>query len=263
MNQQTSRAAVIERITRLMALSDSPHEAEAALAAERATKLMLQWVIDEAELNGATKQEAPESVQVELPGDKGGLFEMYLLLQALAKAHGCLTFFHRDLYSRRGSRAITRSATLAGFAAEVAAVQQLFAMLAAVMAADMRRDWRGAHAHAEARMKADRAARGLDTNVRLTTHGHAAYRRGFYQGFVTRVAARLDAARAEVEEAQDGTSNALVLAARQERVSAWVDGNMETYTERIRTAQMSQAGWDAGAASGERAPLGRTGLPKG
>jgi hypothetical protein len=263
MNQQTSRAAVIERITRLMALSDSPHEAEAALAAERATKLMLQWVVDEAELNGASKQEEPESVQVALPGDKGGLFEMYLLLQAVAKAHGCLTFFHRAHYARPWSRAIARSATLAGFAAEVAAVQHLFAMLAAVMAADMRRDWRDAHARAEARVKADRAARGLDPNVRLTAHGHAAYRRGFYQGFVTRVAARLEAARAEVERAQAGTSKALVLTGRREKVSAWVDSNMETYSEQIRAAQMSQAGWDAGAASGERAPLGRAGLPRG
>ncbi|MDR2566484.1 MAG: DUF2786 domain-containing protein [Bifidobacteriaceae bacterium] len=261
MSQQASRAAVIERITRLMALSDSPHEAEAALAAERATKLMLQWVVDEAELAGGGQAEEPTTVLVALPGDKAGLFELFLLLEAVARAHGCLAFFHRDGYARRGSRAIARSATLAGFAAEVAAVQQLFAMLAAVMAADLRRDWRRLLAKAEAEVRADLAARGLDADVRLSSRGYAAYRRGFYKGFIARIAARLDAARTEVEQAQAGTGKALVLTGRQERVANWVEGNMDTSTEQIRAARMSQAGWEAGAASGDRASLGFDLLP--
>ncbi|MDR2253744.1 MAG: DUF2786 domain-containing protein [Bifidobacteriaceae bacterium] len=256
MGQHTSRAVIIERVTRLMALSESPHEAEAALAAERATKLMLQWVIDDAELAGADRTEEPVREEVALPGAKSGLFEMFSLLKAVAQAYGCLVFFHRDHYSRAGSRAIAPTATLAGFTAEVASVQRLFATLATVMAGDCRRGWREVHSAAEAQVLATRAALGLDTRVRLSDHGHAAYRRGFYEGFTARIAHRLGAVRAAVEGAQADIGKALVLVGRQERVTAWVDENMNVRTEQIRWAQASAAGWDAGAASGDRAPLG-------
>ncbi|MDR2381703.1 MAG: DUF2786 domain-containing protein [Bifidobacteriaceae bacterium] len=257
---QTARAAVIERIKLLMALSSSPHEAEATLAAERATKLMLQWVIDEADLAGQDKKEEPVRVEVALPGDKAGLFDMFRLLQAVAEAHGCLAFFHRESATQRGSRAIGQVATLAGFATETAAVCQLFATLAVVMARDMRQGWRTAHAEAEERVRADLAARGLDSRVRLSSHGKAAYRRGFYRGFASRIAARLEATRAAVEEAQAGTGKALVLAERKDKVANWTRDNLAIHEERIRAARMSQVGWDAGAASGDRTALGLTSI---
>jgi hypothetical protein len=253
--EQTSREAVIEKVKLLMALSDSPHEAEAALAAERATRLMLQWVIDESELAGSGRDDSPITAQVRLPGAKGGLFEMFLLLQAVAKAHGCLVYFHRHGPTRQGSRMIAPVATLAGFAAEAAAVQKLFATLAMVMANDMRREWRAAHARAEARVRADLAARGFDDRIRLSSHGHAAFRRGFYQGFTARVGARLEATRAAVEQAQAGGGKALVLAGRKDKVASWAQDNVAAHTEQIRAARMSEAGWEAGVASGERTAL--------
>jgi hypothetical protein len=246
-----------------MALSNSPHEAEAALAAERATKLMLQWVIDEAELAGEGSEEEPISVMVSLPGDKGGLFDVFLLLQAVAQAHGCLALFHRFGEARRGSRAIERYATLAGFAAEVEAVQQMFAMLAGVMATEMRHGWRQAHDQAEERFRRRLAWAGRDDRVRLSNHGQAAYRRGFYQGFIARVGARLEAARDQVEREQAGTNKALVLAGRQEKVKGWAEDNLHARTEEFRAARMSLAGWEAGTASGDRAPLGPNAIERG
>jgi DNA-binding transcriptional regulator/RsmH inhibitor MraZ len=240
-----------------MALAESPHEEEASLAAERATKLMLRWVIETSELQGDAPAEEPVALEVALPGPAGGLFEVFSLLSAIAEAYGCLAYFRRWDGAASGTRAIAPVATLAGFAPEAEAVQRLFESLSWVMIASMRAEWNDLKRRAKAEYEAELALQGrLGARVQMSDRGRAAFQRGFSQGFTSRVGARLRAARAAVDAEERGSGRELVLVGRRDRVEVWAKEALETHTEQIRGARASQRGWEAGAATGDRAHIG-------
>ena len=258
-----SREKLIDRINKLMALSQSSHEAEAMLAAERAFKLMASHVISQAELSGQDCSETPQEVSVLIPGGETTRFDVWELLRAVAEAAGCIAYFRKG---PARSRRIGQHATLVGFPTEVAAVERLFMALYGVM----ERDMRAGRAEQVAAEKLDRAAWEAAHAERCVREGWpvpssfswpslrtgmAAYRRGFFGGFTDRVADRLRESRHQ-HTGGANTGKDLVLVDRAARVTAWAEANIGASSVSIPHGAACSVGWQDGAGAGNRADIG-------
>ncbi|RHA37076.1 DUF2786 domain-containing protein [Cellulomonas rhizosphaerae] len=210
-------------IRTLLAIADggSPHEAERELARSRAEKLMLRHSIDEASVR-MTREEAHEPVRTDTEIVGSWVLDRLALRSAVYGAFGC-----RSLRVRRGG---ATEHVAFGFASDMS--------MAAVLADSL-----------EPQMLAEMYAHG----------GTASDKRAFAAGFTIVVADRLTAFYAEVltEAEAEGTSSALVVAARDARVdSALAQAFPQVRTSRRR---LSGAGWSAGAAAGARADIAVSG----
>jgi len=210
-------------IRTLLAIADggSPHEPERELARTRAEKLMLRHSIDEAAVR-MTSERAREPVRVDEPMAGSWVADRIALRSAVYGAFGC-----RPLRVRHG----TGTEFVAfGFASDMS--------MAAVLAASL-----------EPQMLTEMSRHG----------GSPSDKRAFAAGFAGIVADRLRQFYAEVltEAETEGTSNQLVLAARDSDVDAAVSGVFPYL--RHTTRRLSGRGWAAGAAAGARADIAVSG----
>jgi hypothetical protein len=210
-------------IRTLLAIADggSPHEAERELARSRAEKLMLRHSVDEAAVRMTSKQ-AREPIRVDTEVVGSWAMDRFELRAAVYRAFGC-----RSLRVRRGGP-IEHVAF--GFASDMS--------MAAVLADSL-----------EPQMLAEMAAHG----------GAPSDKRAFAAGFTAVVGTRLSRFYAEVltEAEAEGTSSAVVVAARSDRVDAAVAEAFPRVRRSTRT--LSGSGWSAGALAGGRADIAVSG----
>lgn len=214
-----SPAETLALIRTLLAIADggSPHEPERELARTRAERLMLRHSVDEAQVR-MTSERAREPVRTDVSVTGSWVADRIELRNAVYGAFGC-----RPLRVRRGNGT---EFVAFGFAADMS--------MAAVLAASL-----------EPQMLAEMYGHG----------GTVSDKRTFAAGFATTVADRLRRFYAEVlTEAQtEGTSNELVLAARDRDVDAAVATAFPHVRRTMR--RLSGRGWAAGAAAGARADI--------
>lgn len=129
-------AKIIDRITKLLALSKSSNVHEAATAAARAAELMLQYKLDAADLEiAAGEREAPEAVTEEtLEGDAG---RRKATSWRGALAHVLGEAFNAKSYSVWGSNKIQ----IIGRPSDIQTVRYLFAYLGNEIERLCDRDW--------------------------------------------------------------------------------------------------------------------------
>jgi len=206
-------------IRTLLAIADggSPHEAERELARSRAERLMLRHSIDEAAVR-MTRAQAREPIRVDTEIAGSWALDRFDLRAAVYRAFGC-----RSLRVRRGG---PMSHIAFGFASDMS--------MAAVLAESL-----------EPQLLAEMAAHG----------GRPSDKRTFAAGFTAVVGRRLAQFYAEVltEAEAEGTSSAVVLVERTQRVDAAVAEAFPHVRRGTRT--LSGSGWSAGALAGARADI--------
>ncbi|MDM7830256.1 DUF7168 domain-containing protein [Cellulomonas edaphi] len=211
-------------IRTLLAIADggSPHEAERDLARTRAERLMLRHSIDEAGVR-MTREQAHEPVRTDTDIVGSWAMDRFDLRAAVYRAFGC-----RSVRARRHGAPLTHIAF--GFAADMS--------MAAVLADSL-----------EPQLLLEMAAHG----------GSPGDKRAFAAGFTAVVEQRLSAFYAEVltEAEADGTSSALVVAARDARVDEAVA--LAFPSLRRATRRLSGNGYAAGTAAGARADIAVSG----
>jgi hypothetical protein len=210
-------------IRTLLAIADggSPHEPEREVARVRAEKLMLRHSIDEAAVR-MTSEKAREPIRTDEAVTGSWVADRIELRNAVYGAFGC-----RPLRVRRGN---ATEFVAFGFASDMS--------MAAVLAASL-----------EPQMLAEMYSHG----------GTASDKRTFAAGFAAIVARRLRQFYAEVltEAETEGTSNELVLVARDKDVDAALS---DAFPHVRRTSRrLSGRGWSAGAAAGARADIAVSG----
>lgn len=203
----------------LLAIADggSPHQPERELARVRAEKLMLRHSIDEAAVR-MSSESARQPVRAQVHVEGSWIADRIELRNAVYRAFGC-----RPVRVRRDG--VTEFVAF-GFASDMSMAAVLTASLEPQMLAEMSR------------------------------HGGAVSdKRTFAAGFAAIVADRLRQFYAEVlvVAETEGTSSALVLAARDRDVDAVVADAFPNL--RRTTRRLSGRGWAAGAAAGARADI--------
>ncbi|MFJ6196729.1 DUF2786 domain-containing protein [Micromonospora sp. NPDC092111] len=223
--------AMLSKVRKLLAQAEDPActPAEAAAFTAKATELIARYGVDRALLaarDPATDPVGDRVVDVVAPyaRDKAGL------LAAVADPLRC-----RCVRRHEGSGFAMH---LFGFASDLERVDLLFTSLLV------------------------QAAHGLAGTVVPPGEHPAAFRRSWLAGFARVVGERLRTAETVAAAERDASSVALVLADRSDRVARRV---AEVYP-RLRTAptrRLAGSGFHAGAAAGQRADLGGSGVVGG
>ena len=123
MNKLT-REQVLEKVRRLLALSQSNNEHEAAVAAAKAEQLLQEHRLTEAELeitNDAQERAALEADPLDVLGRNGTVWKG-VLVYGISKLHGCYCYIDRDRNFRQRYRLIGRPS-------DVNSVRYLYAWL--------------------------------------------------------------------------------------------------------------------------------------
>jgi hypothetical protein len=231
-----------DKIAKLLekAQSTTPEEAESLVS--KAQELMTRYAIDQAlvdEARGANSKEREEIIEAIV--EYAGTFRMatWRLAHTIARKNGCTTVLNDD------TRARITQLHIIGFETDVERVRILDASLQIQMASALNTWW-----------KADDALGLLDRNSKF------AARRQFMFSFTQGVSERLKVAVAAGETAatkEHGTSVALVLRSRKDRVQDWMD---QEYGNTLRSVKRNYKSGTAGShaagyAAGQRADVGQ------
>lgn len=232
----TDADTVLRRIRALLDQAENtPFPSEAETFAAKAAELMARHRVDQAVLDRHRPTGRAGIVEIDVELGRGQYVRARLaLLGAVAEAFDCRLLTSTGPDGRTGH--------VIGQADDTERVALLYTSLL---------------------VQATRAA-----DAERTPHGQArvAFRRGFLLGFAERVGGRLaermaaEVARAEPPDdptaSHQGTSAALVLAERRDRVSEWIAEHYPRLGHLGRAAPVPAAAVSRGAAAGDRADLG-------
>jgi hypothetical protein len=239
---------IIERIKKLLSLSKSSNEHEAALAAGRAADLMLKHEIQEAQL-ADSPSEGVDLMEMDKSGQvvhwKGNL------MGGLADGLGCAFHYHRRRVAP-GSRKTFISYMIVGQPSKVATIQYMYSYLTA-----------------EVTRLAD-AAYGQEHQECAASDvpppSSRSWKNAFRLGAARTIAKRLRAQRKETHDAArlSGHSNALVVVeAASKAVQEYVAAEVGPLSRGSQAAHSSRSGYQAGASAGAAVGLGGSGAKLG
>jgi hypothetical protein len=223
-------ASVLEKVRALLAKAESTEfVAEAEALTAKAQELMTRYRIEQAMLDaaGTGPRSRPTMMKITIADPYSD--PKSLLLSAVARANGCTAVWQKFF----------RTASVFGFADDLAAVDALFTSLLVQSAVALHR-----------------AGPQRDDLGRSRT---ARFRRSFLIAFAVRVGERLrEAVDATVEEMAGSTGTALVpiLERRVAEVEA-VANDAFPNTRRMTTRASDGDGWRAGTACADAADLGQ------
>jgi len=224
-------ASVLEKVRALLAKAESTEfEAEAEALTAKAQELMARHRIEQAMLDSDGRGPRSRPTMVEITIEDPYADVKSLLLSSVAGANGCSTVWSRWL----------RTASVFGFADDLAAVDALFTSLLVQSAVALRR----------AGPKRDEFGRSRT----------ARFRRSFLIAFAARIGERLrEAVDTTVEEMAESTGTALVpiLERRFAEVKAAANDAFPDARPRRRTLASDGEGWREGRACADAADLGR------
>jgi hypothetical protein len=198
MSYTDRRRKVIKQVEKLMALSGSSNEAEASLAAEKASELVMKFMISEEEIRSPESKRAEKPVEIFIHYDHYETGFVYLL-NAIARNYGVIC-----IHDRTGGVNHGHSFAI-GFKMELDLVDRLFQRLHRIMDAEAKKAWLAA-----------------PQRVAGSNRGRAAFIHGFHIGFAGRIAQRLEESVAKSFEDAGGSKD-LVLVPRAERTKSYAD----------------------------------------
>jgi hypothetical protein len=198
MSYTDRRRKVIKQVEKLMALSGSSNEAEASLAAEKASELVMKFMISEEEIRSPESKRAEKPVEIFIHYDHYETGFVYLL-NAIARNYGVIC-----IHDRTGDVNHGHSFAI-GFKTELDLVDRLFQRLHRIMDAEAKKAWLAA-----------------PQRVAGSNRGRAAFIHGFHIGFAGRIAQRLEESVAKSFEDAGGSKD-LVLVPRAERTKSYAD----------------------------------------
>ena len=247
---------ILDKIRQLLTIAEGngASENESFMAAAQAQKLMIKNAISEAELAQSQKHsvgEEPISREFDLTSwtkdDENTYTERFYLLVAIASLNNCKALCYTSRGSRGGKvKKLTGKVRLVGFKSDVEAVEVLFASMQLHMVNAFANEWK--------RVMAERVAETLHYPGEIPSQkGRGAYRRGFYQGFTTRLTVRLKEAKETIVEPGSGTDLVLRNRGQIVRNCAAAQGNGGV---KVRNGQSDGRGYDSGARAAERVDLG-------
>jgi hypothetical protein len=212
MSYTDRRRKVIKQVEKLMALSGSSNEAEASLAAEKASELVMKFMISEEEIRSPESKRAEKPVEIFIHYDHYETGFVYLL-NAIARNYGVIC-----IHDRTGGVNHGHSFAI-GFKTELDLVDRLFQRLHRIMDAEAKKAWLAAPQRDAEAKKAWLAA---PQRVAGSNRGRAAFIHGFHIGFAGRIAQRLEESVAKSFEDAGGSKD-LVLVPRAERTKSYAD----------------------------------------
>jgi hypothetical protein len=249
---------LLAKIRQLLAIAEGngASENESFQAAAQAQKLMIKNAISEAELAQSQKHSAfeePIAKEFDLPAwtkdDTNTYLERFNLLSAISVLNNCKALCYTERSSHRGTvKKLTGSVRLVGFKSDVEAVELLFTVMQLHMVNAFATEWK--------HIMAERAADLWYPDEIPSQKGRGAYRRGFYQGFTSRLTVRLKEAKETVVEPGSGTDLVLRNRGQIVRRSPAAQGSGRGF--KLRASQTDYRGYDDGARAAERVDLGRT-----
>lgn len=223
------RQKVIAQVEKLMALSESSNEAEATLAAEKASALVIKFMISEEELKSPASRRAEKPIEVFIHYDHYEL-GFIRLLNRIAEVYGVVCIHD-------GSNGIKHGHSWAiGFKTELELVDRLFQRLHRVMWDEAQKSWKES-----------------PTRIKGSQKGRGAYMEGFFLGFANRVGERLkESVKQTFEEA--GSSTDLVLVPRAEQAKSFAR-ELHPNTREIRGRSADSFGYENGRKVGDKVSL--------
>jgi hypothetical protein len=221
---------VLMRIRGLLAKAESStYEAEAMAFTAKAQELMTRHAIDSALLHSKSGRRDEQPVIIRVPIDAPYADAKSLLLQTVAEAGRCRSIFHSGL----------ALSTVAGFHADVSAVEVLFTSLLL-----------------QAQAALSDAAKSAPAGTRTRSQR---YRSAFLLAYTVRIGDRLneinDAVFAQVE-AEQGSSFLPVLRSREGEVDDFMAERFGEMTHSRVRGGYDAAGWAGGRIAADNAQLG-------
>lgn len=256
-----SEEKIIDKIRKLMTLANSANEHEAALAAARATELMLKHEIEEAQLAVTEGAEVIEEVESQSIDETGSIVPWKgNLCAGLAQSMGCEFYYG----SARGGAGHKRHRTylIIGQEAKRAMIKYMYKYLCAelIRLADL------AFRKAVLKQRADYIsevkeykASGLDAGPAPKPLSARSWKNGFRLGAATTIWNRLNKQRKEThQEAQEaGQTTALVVVAKNaDAVQLWMKKNVKLSGKGRAGTTSSSSGYGAGREAGKSVGLG-------
>ncbi len=244
-----TRETTLEKIQKLLALAErGGTEAEAALAAEQAQKLMIREAITEAELIFHSKKgsETPETREYYFTGEKSTWAAKFRLYEGVARAFGLRAYSYSYKRGVNGTRRyLSGEYIVVGFPSDIETYLLIVNMLELQMVSDFK--------------ALEKVYYPWDTD---SWAGHTAFTYSFFLGFADRVTARLEESRAVVIEEikSEGTGQELVLVDRQSQVDDFIAKTIEFARDGATRAprEFDHHSYHSGQESGSRADLGQT-----
>jgi len=234
MNSEQKIAKVMDRIKKLMALSQSPNQNEAATAAAAAASLMSEYELEEADLRLETGEaaEAIEDVCFTLDGQRHANWKSYLHV-GLTRAFHCHSWLHRSF--QNGKR--TQAFRVVGRRSNVQTINYLYLYLVQELTSMSERAWCEVPA----------------TQASLIHGKH--WKNSFLTGAAGEIQKRLFA-QVEQEKAQPAT-NALVLVRKdQEEVEAFFNSVKPKLVKVQNQTRINSDAYGQGQEAGRNINLG-------
>ena len=263
-----SEEKIIDKIRKLMTLANSANEHEAALAAARATELMLKHEIAEAQLATEEGAEVIEVVERESIDESGSIIPWKgNLCAGLAQSMGCEFYYGSTKYVRGTKQ--KRTYLIIGQESKRAMIKYMYDYLCAelIRLAD------SAFRKAVLKQRADYIAEvkeykasGLDAGPMPKPLSARSWKNGFRLGAASMIWNRLNKQRKETHQAaqEAGQTTALVVvAANAEAVQVWMKKNVGKMGKGRAGTTSSGSGYGAGREAGKSVGLGNRGRALG
>ena len=231
---------IIDRIKKLLSLSNSTNENEAALAAGRAAELMLKHEIKEAQL--CESEEDQEDVDVTQLDETGSIVHWKgTLMGGLADSFGCAMHFQK----RRGGCKTVTAYNVVGQPSKVDTIKYMYAYLVGEVERLAGLAYRQEYLECK------------DSNV--DPPSSRSWKNAFRLGASSMIARRLRAQRKETHKEAEATGQgtALVVVKKaEEAVTAFVAQKFPKMKAAASASYSSGSGYGAGATAGKGVGLG-------
>lgn len=227
------REGIIKKVQALLNKAESTtYEQEADAFYAKAQDLMLQYAVDEAELEAAGKKKNESIVIRNVFIKRGwpGTEARQVFLNLIAKSFGCRTFLWTG----------TDQVAVVGYESDTMFVEMLFLSVNLQSVSAGRREVKEAK------------ARASEWGEKF---GEAAFRRGFMYGYLMRVAERVkERYDKKIEEVSEST--AIVLSDKGKEVDGWIKDRFSMVDKKTRAKQIDFEAQVRGRIHGDNANIG-------
>jgi hypothetical protein len=202
----SDREGIIKKIRALLDKAESTtYEAEAESFTAKAQELMLQYAVDEAEMETAGKKKSEDIVirDVIVKRGQAATESRQAFMERVARAFGCRTFLWGG----------TDRVAVVGYESDTMFVEMMYLSINVQCYSTMTREVK----------EAKREAKRYENSG--TKFSEAGFRRAFAEGYFYRVAERIKE-RYEAKMANVGESTAIVLKDKGDRVEDWLNSRM-------------------------------------
>lgn len=241
-----SNTKIIDKIRKLLTLSNSSNEHEASLAAARAAELMLIHEIESAQLDC----EDVDDIDQEIIGETGSIVHWKgSLASGLAESMGCQFVYG----CKRVNGKRTRTYLVMGQESKRSIIKYMYAYLCADLM----------------RLANDAFDKAVIQHIKegfRTKLSARSWKNGFRLGAATIIRKRLIAQRSETHKEAEAAGNSdgvMVVVNNAKAVDLWVSKNMGPFQSGSAATTSSPSGYGAGKTAGQTVSIGNRGKSLG